>query len=60
MFCKCNKSPKDYPLKSWRIIEHQYTPRGYSRVICLKCGCEWIARAKYVSKTEDAQLRLYK
>lgn len=36
MFCKCHKSRKCYPLKSWRIIRYKYTPHGFSRLKCLK------------------------
>lgn len=61
MFCKCNQPRKCYPLKDWRVIRYQYTPHGYSRVKCLKCGCVWITRAKYVEQTpnEDGQKRLF-
>lgn len=53
MFCKCNQPRKCYPLKDWRVIRYQYTPHGYSRVKCLKCGCVWITRAKYVEQTPN-------
>lgn len=47
----CHKSRKCYPLKSWRIIKYKYTPHGFSRLKCLKCGCVWVAHAEYVKKT---------
>lgn len=53
MFCKCNQPRKCYPLKDWRVIRYQYTPHGYSRVKCLKCGCVWITRANYVEQTPN-------
>lgn len=48
MFCKCNQPRKCYPLKDWRVK-------------CLKCGCVWITRAKYVEQTpnDDGQKRLF-
>ena len=57
MFCKCNGKRKNYPLAGWRIIRHEYTPKHYSRIKCLRCGCVWITRAKYVEQTpnEDGQ-----
>lgn len=61
MFCKCNQPRKFYPLSSWRVIRYRYTPHRYSRVRCNKCGCVWIARAKYVEQTPniDGQKRLF-
>lgn len=61
MFCKCNQPRKCYPLKDWRVIRYQYTPHGYSRVKCLKCGCVWITRANYVEQTpnKDGQKRFF-
>lgn len=47
MFCKCNQPRKCYPLKDWRVIRYQYTPHGYSRVKCLKCGCVWVGHNIY-------------
>lgn len=45
-------------LAGWRIIRHEYT---YSRIKCLRCGCVWITRAKYVEQTpnDDGQKRLF-
>lgn len=61
MFCKCNGKRKNYPLAGWRIIRHEYTPKHYSRIKCLRCGCVWITRAKYVEQppNEDGQKRLF-
>lgn len=53
MFCKCNLPRKCYPLSYWRVIRYRYTPHGYSRIKCLKCGCVWIAHAKYVELTKN-------
>nr|DAZ50384.1 MAG TPA: InsA N-terminal domain [Caudoviricetes sp.] len=60
MFCKCGEKSKMYPLPSWRIIRYKYTPCGYSRIVCKKCGCTWISRAaKYVEKTQNDEKRLF-
>lgn len=32
-------------------IRYKYTPHGFSRLKCLKCGCVWVAHAEYVKKT---------
>lgn len=52
---------ENYPLADWRIIRHEYTPKHYSRIKCLRCGCVWITRAKYVEQTpnDDGQKRLF-
>lgn len=45
----------------WRIIRHEYTPKHYSQIKCLRCGCVWITRANYVEQTpnKDGQKRLF-
>ena len=60
MFCKCNQDKKSYPLRTWYITHYCYTPKGYSRIRCSRCGCEWLARAAYQKRVinKDPQLRI--
>lgn len=52
MFCQCKDSSRRYlfPLGTWEIVRHEYTPYEYSRIRCRKCGNEWLTRAAYAKK----------
>nr|DAK17585.1 MAG TPA: hypothetical protein [Caudoviricetes sp.] len=58
MFCKCERRPRFYPLSTWRINRYRYTPKGFSRVKCLRCGCEWLTRKSYAKKIKNLDLTL--
>lgn len=44
-----------YEVSNYGQIRYRYTPHGYSRVKCLRCGCVWIAHAKYVELTKNIE-----
>lgn len=42
-----NETDRFYSTKA----RYKYTPHGFSRLKCIKCGCVWVAHAEYVKKT---------
>nr|DAW08612.1 MAG TPA: putative HTH-type transcriptional regulator [Caudoviricetes sp.] len=58
MFCKCGQMPRFYPLPTWRVNRYCYTPKGFSRVKCLRCGCEWLTRKAYTKYIKNYDLTI--